>query len=95
MFQVLVPREDDMGVDERHRHRYEVNPEIVPDVEKIGGVRFVGKDDTNTRMEILEIPDHPYFVAFVLFRVFFNCWVFIRFSRSLFTFTNAFSWPSA
>jgi CTP synthase len=53
-----------MSVDERHRHRYEVNPDIVPEIEK-HGVTFVGKDDTNTRMEILEIADHPYFVAYV------------------------------
>lgn len=47
---------------ERHRHRYEVNPEYV---EKLlgAGLEFVGKDEKGERMEILELKDHPYFVA--------------------------------
>ena len=49
-------------VDERHRHRYEVNPDIVDQLESAGCV-FVGKDETNRRMEILELEDHPFFVA--------------------------------
>ncbi|KAI3426099.1 hypothetical protein D9Q98_008067 [Chlorella vulgaris] len=49
-------------VDERHRHRYEVNPELVPQLEA-AGLRFVGKDDTATRMEIVELAGHPFFVA--------------------------------
>ncbi|KAH7651613.1 Peptidase C26 protein [Dioscorea alata] len=49
-------------VDERHRHRYEVNPEIVTELEK-AGLAFVGKDDTGKRMEIIELPSHPYFVG--------------------------------
>lgn len=47
---------------ERHRHRYEVNPEMVP-LLKEKGLDFVGKDDKGERMEILELPDHPYFVG--------------------------------
>ena len=35
----------DQYIDERHRHRYEVNPELVPQLEA-HGLRFVGKDDT-------------------------------------------------
>jgi len=52
------------SVDERHRHRYEVNPQYVEKIEA-AGLRFVGKDDTGTRMEIMELPSavHPYFVA--------------------------------
>lgn len=49
-------------IEERHRHRYEVNPAFVPDLEK-AGLHFVGKDDTGKRMEIIEFPDHPYFVG--------------------------------
>ena len=67
-------------MDERHRHRYEVNPEFVEQIEK-AGLQFVGKrkncrlrkqhfkplnqgrDETGNRMEILELPNHPYFVA--------------------------------
>eukprot|EP00898_Chlorokybus_atmophyticus_P007487 jgi/Chlat1/773/Chrsp104S01244 len=47
---------------ERHRHRYEVNPEMVGKLEE-HGMHFVGKDETGRRMEILEVDDHPYFVA--------------------------------
>lgn len=49
---------------ERHRHRYEVNPDKVKDLEK-AGLRFVGKDDTATRMEIVELSRdvHPFFLG--------------------------------
>ena len=50
------------SVDERHRHRYEVNPELIDRLEA-AGLTFVGKDETGQRCEILELPDHPYFVA--------------------------------
>ncbi|MFB6074712.1 MAG: glutamine hydrolyzing CTP synthase [Haloarculaceae archaeon] len=43
---------------ERHRHRYEVNPEYIDDLEDAGLV-FSGR--SGNRMEILELPDHPYF----------------------------------
>eukprot|EP00262_Sarcandra_glabra_P000049 TRINITY_DN10058_c1_g1_i1.p1 TRINITY_DN10058_c1_g1~~TRINITY_DN10058_c1_g1_i1.p1 ORF type:complete len:614 (+),score=115.36 TRINITY_DN10058_c1_g1_i1:208-2049(+) len=49
-------------VDERHRHRYEVNPEMITKLEN-AGLSFVGKDETGRRMEILELPSHPYFVG--------------------------------
>nr|XP_009393080.1 PREDICTED: CTP synthase-like [Musa acuminata subsp. malaccensis] len=49
-------------VDERHRHRYEVNPHMVPEFEK-SGLAFVGKDETRKRMEIIELPSHPYFIG--------------------------------
>ena len=50
------------SVDERHRHRYEVNPDLINDLENAGCV-FVGKDETGQRCEILELEGHPYFVA--------------------------------
>uniref|UniRef100_A0A0D9V2Y0 CTP synthase n=1 Tax=Leersia perrieri TaxID=77586 RepID=A0A0D9V2Y0_9ORYZ len=49
-------------VDERHRHRFEVNPDMVPEFEN-AGLQFVGKDETGKRMEIIEIPNHRYFVG--------------------------------
>ncbi|XP_019169990.1 PREDICTED: CTP synthase-like [Ipomoea nil] len=49
-------------VDERHRHRYEVNPEMVEQLES-AGLCFTGKDDTGHRMEIVELLEHPYFVG--------------------------------
>ncbi|WOL20694.1 CTP synthase [Canna indica] len=49
-------------VDERHRHRYEVNPNYVG---KLGsaGIDFVGNDESGTRMEVLELQGHPYYVG--------------------------------
>ncbi|GAU40627.1 hypothetical protein TSUD_190040 [Trifolium subterraneum] len=49
-------------IDERHRHRYEVNPDLVTRLEK-SGLSFTGKDETGQRMEIVEIPNHPYFIG--------------------------------
>jgi len=49
-------------VDERHRHRYEVNPELIEQIEAAGLV-YVGKDETGLRCEIMELNDHPYFVG--------------------------------
>jgi CTP synthase len=45
---------------ERHRHRYEVNPEYIDRLESDGLV-FSGRVDN--RMEILELRDHPYFLG--------------------------------
>ncbi|RAO66946.1 uncharacterized protein BHQ10_002958 [Talaromyces amestolkiae] len=49
-------------IQERHRHRYEVNPEMVERLEK-AGLTFVGKDVKGERMEIIELKDHPWFVG--------------------------------
>uniref|UniRef100_A0A453JZ80 Uncharacterized protein n=1 Tax=Aegilops tauschii subsp. strangulata TaxID=200361 RepID=A0A453JZ80_AEGTS len=38
-------------VDERHRHRYEVNPSFVPMLEN-AGLQFVGCDESGNRMEV-------------------------------------------
>lgn len=40
---------------ERHRHRYEVEPNYVDQLETPGGLRFVGKDERGERMQMLEI----------------------------------------
>ncbi|KAB7519686.1 glutamine hydrolyzing CTP synthase [Halosegnis rubeus] len=45
---------------ERHRHRYEVNPEYIDELES-AGITFSGR--AGNRMEILELDDHPYFVG--------------------------------
>ena len=55
---------------ERHRHRYEINPDYIKRLEE-GGLQFVGKDDRGERMEIFELPTksetggitHPYYVG--------------------------------
>jgi CTP synthase len=51
-------------VDERHRHRYEVNPDKAGELED-AGLRFVGKDDTGARMEITELDRdvHPFYLG--------------------------------
>ncbi|KAJ6393306.1 hypothetical protein OIU77_022721 [Salix suchowensis] len=49
-------------VDERHRHRYEVNPDMVSTLED-AGLSFAGKDETGQRMEIVELPNHPYYIG--------------------------------
>ena len=49
-------------VDERHRHRYEVNPDLIEKIEKAGLV-YVGKDETGERCEIMELEGHPYYVG--------------------------------
>jgi CTP synthase len=45
---------------ERHRHRYEVNPEYVDEIHN-SGLALVGRDDN--RMEVAELPTHPYYVG--------------------------------
>ena len=47
-------------IDERHRHRYEVNPKYIEEMEK-KGMFFSGKDVDKIRMNFLEIPNHPFF----------------------------------
>ncbi|KAJ8468896.1 hypothetical protein ONZ45_g17078 [Pleurotus djamor] len=50
---------------ERHRHRYEVNPQYVERLESVpNGIRFTGKDEKGERMQVMELYDHPYFVGF-------------------------------
>jgi len=43
---------------ERHRHRYEVNPRYIQAFEDAG---LVFSGTAGNRMEILELPDHPFF----------------------------------
>jgi CTP synthase len=47
---------------ERHRHRYEVNP-AYRDVLEENGLVVSGHSPDGRLVEIVEIPDHPYFVA--------------------------------
>ncbi|KAJ5192530.1 hypothetical protein N7449_008672 [Penicillium cf. viridicatum] len=50
------------STDERHRHRYEVNPEYIEKLQD-AGLHFIGKDDLGERMEIVELKEHPWFVG--------------------------------
>ncbi|MDO5847877.1 MAG: CTP synthase, partial [Methanocorpusculum sp.] len=45
---------------ERHRHRYEVNPAYIDEIEA-KGMKFVGRN--GRRMEALELEGHPFFAA--------------------------------
>jgi CTP synthase len=51
-------------IDERHRHRYEVNPEYVDRLESAGLV-FSGKSPNGVLMEIAELPRsvHPFMLG--------------------------------
>ena len=49
-------------VSERHRHRYEVNPEY-KEVLEAGGMRFSGFSPDGQLVEIIELSDHPFFLA--------------------------------
>jgi len=49
-------------IHERHRHRYEVNNDYVKDLEK-NGLHFSGIWAEKQLVEIIEVADHPYFVA--------------------------------
>ena len=47
---------------ERHRHRWEVNPDYIPLLQARGLV-FSGTSPDGRRMEVLELPGHYFFVA--------------------------------
>jgi CTP synthase len=51
-------------ISERHRHRYEVNPEYIERITAEGGV-FSGRSPDGVLMEIFELPPerHPFFVG--------------------------------
>ena len=52
---------DDM-ITERHRHRYEVNNKLIGDIEK-AGLSISGRSQDGSLVEMVEIADHPWFVA--------------------------------
>lgn len=47
---------------ERHRHRYEVNNNLLPQL-KEAGLKVTGLSTDRKLVEIIELPDHPWFVA--------------------------------
>lgn len=49
-------------ISERHRHRYEVNTKYRERLEK-AGVRFAGLSPDGLLPEIIELPDHPWFIG--------------------------------
>jgi len=49
-------------VDERHRHRYEVNLEFVEQLQD-AGLKVTGTSPDGKFIEIVELPDHPWFLG--------------------------------
>lgn len=47
---------------ERHRHRYEVNNNLLPQIKK-AGLKVTGLSEDKKLVEIIENPNHPWFVA--------------------------------
>jgi len=47
---------------ERHRHRYEVNNTLLPQLE-MAGLIVSGRSKDNNLVEVIEVADHPWFVA--------------------------------
>ena len=47
---------------ERHRHRYEVNSHYIERLEK-AGLRIAGRSMDGSLVEVVEVVDHPWFVA--------------------------------
>ncbi|PCJ39593.1 MAG: CTP synthetase [Moraxellaceae bacterium] len=47
---------------ERHRHRYEVNNQYIDQLQE-AGLKVVGKSIDDTLVEMIEVPNHPWFSA--------------------------------
>jgi CTP synthase len=49
-------------IHERHRHRYEVNQALLPELERLG-LRVSGSSTHTELVETMELPDHPWFIG--------------------------------
>lgn len=47
---------------ERHRHRYEVNNNLLPAIEK-AGLKVSGRSVKDNLVELIELPNHPWFIG--------------------------------
>lgn len=50
------------SITERHRHRYEVNNRLITQIEA-AGLRVAGRSGDDKLVEIVELPDHPWFIG--------------------------------
>jgi CTP synthase len=50
------------SISERHRHRYEVNQEFMPQLRQ-AGMRFTGMSPDGKFVEMVEYANHPWFLA--------------------------------
>jgi CTP synthase len=62
--EILIKDDENKTICERHRHRYEVNPEYMAEIEKSGMI-FSGVSPDGRLMEIAELPKnvHPFFLG--------------------------------
>jgi CTP synthase len=51
-----------LKINKRHRHRYEINKEYISEFEK-NGLIFSADSDGGKRMEMLEIPNHKFYLG--------------------------------
>lgn len=49
-------------INERHRHRYEVNNKLLPQLERAGLI-VSGRSGDNQLVEMIEMPNHPWFIG--------------------------------
>ena len=67
LLETLYHSEGEHVVYERHRHRYEVNPEYVASLKNAGlvisGITPGMKGRGEGLVEAIELPDHPFFVG--------------------------------
>jgi len=49
-------------ISERHRHRYEINPQYIEQIER-AGLHYTGRSEDGRRMEVAELDGHPYYVG--------------------------------
>ena len=47
---------------ERHRHRFEVNNNLLPAIEK-AGLKVSGRSVEDNLVELIELPNHPWFLG--------------------------------
>lgn len=50
------------SVVERHRHRYEVNNKLLPQIEA-AGLKVSGRSEPDHLVEMIELPEHPWFIG--------------------------------
>ena len=65
LYEVVLGDRAETGVEERHRHRFEVNPEYIGRLEALG-MRFVGQDSEHKRMEILELQSTSTLYSYII-----------------------------
>ena len=60
--QIVLEMYGSKEIFERHRHRYEVNNNLLPAIKK-AGLLVTGLSEDKKLVEIIENPNHPWFVA--------------------------------